>query len=118
RGAETKDISARYNIGWLNTQEPQFLPLMDFLWRNDCDMRSADEDLALWRRDHAERAAELERTLGAELFVPGCHWTYFSLNDARATLTFPTQMAEAGLIGQPRRARRTVVPRVLSRLSR
>ena len=68
RGPATKEISARYNIGWLNTQEPQFLPLMDFLWRNDCEMRSADEDLAVWRRTHGERQAELERAIGADVF--------------------------------------------------
>jgi hypothetical protein len=40
RGPATKEVSVRYNIGWLNTQGPQFLPLMDFLRRNDCEMRS------------------------------------------------------------------------------
>jgi methyltransferase family protein len=89
RSAELKEITARYNLGWVNTQEPQFLPLMDFLWRNRCTLRSADEDLALWRRDHAERQTAVERAIGADAFSPGCHWGYFSLNDAPGELTFP-----------------------------
>jgi hypothetical protein len=95
RGPDTKEISARYNIGWLNTQEPQFLPLMDFLWRNECEMHSADEDLVMWRRSHAAQQVLVEQTIGADVFAPGCHWTYFSLNDAKAKLTFPTQMHKA-----------------------
>ncbi len=121
RGPATKEISARYNIGWLNTQEPQFLPLMDFLWRNDCEMRSADEDLALWRRTHQARQAELEQAIGADVFAPGCHWTYFSLNDATASLVFPAQMERPQAAGPPPAAQseqRTIVQRVLSRLSR
>ena len=121
RGPATKEMSVRYNIGWLNTQEPQFLPLMDFLWRNDCEMRSADEDLALWRRTHGARQAEVERTIGADVFAPGCHWTYFSLNDATASLVFPAQMERPQAAGPPPAAqseRRTIVQRVLSRLSR
>ena len=121
RGPATKEISARYNIGWLNTQEPQFVPLMDFLWRNDCAMRSADEDLAVWRRDHSARQADIERAIGADVFAPGCHWTYFSLNDATASLVFPAQMerrepADQSPLAHPHQ--RTIVQRVLSRLSR
>ncbi len=90
RGPEHKDVSARYNIGWVNTQEPQFIPLMDFLWRNNCSLRSADEDLALWRKEHADRQAEIEDAIGREVFSAGCHWGYFSLNDAEKALIFPT----------------------------
>jgi len=93
RDPKLKEISARYTIGWVNTQEPQFIPLLDFLWRNRCELRSADEDLAIWRRDHAAPQREVERAIGADVFAPGCHWGYFSLNDAQASeLTFPAMM--------------------------
>jgi Cephalosporin hydroxylase len=116
RGPELKEVSARYNIGWINTQEPQFLPLVDFLWRNDCDLRSADEDLAVWRRDHGVRQAEIDKTLGPELFAPGCHWAYFSLNDARAPLTFPVQ-APRGSRTQQRSLARWVLARLASNIT-
>jgi hypothetical protein len=89
RGPELKDISARYNIGWINTQEPQFLPLTDFLWRNRCALHSADEDLAIWRQTHSERQKVIERDIGLGVISPGCHWAYFSLNEAEGDLTFP-----------------------------
>lgn len=89
RGPAHKELSARYNIGWINTQEPQFLPLADFLWRNACELRSANEDLALWRKHHAERQRLIEQDIGREVFSPGCHWAYFSLNDASGQLNFP-----------------------------
>jgi hypothetical protein len=117
RGPDTKDISARYNIGWVNTQEPQFLPLMDFLWRNDCEMHSADQDLVQWRRDHQVRQAEIERAIGADVFAAGCHWAYFSLNEARAPLVFPTQPTAAQVQRQSTGAGgRSIGSRVLSRL--
>jgi hypothetical protein len=118
RGPDTKEVSARYNIGWLNTQEPQFLPLMDFLWRNDCEMRSADEDLAVWRLNHAARQAQVEQAIGADVFAPGCHWTYFSLNDAKAALTFPALMHKAPQAEESGSGRHASPRRLLSRLSR
>jgi hypothetical protein len=95
REPELKEVSARYNIGWINTQEAQFLPLTDFLWRNQCALRSADEDLATWRKNHAERQAAVEQAIGHDEFSPGCHWAYFSLNDTEAELTFPAMPVRA-----------------------
>lgn len=93
RDPALKEVSARYTIGWVNTQEPQFIPLLDFLWRNQCELRSADEDLAIWRRDRARPQHALEQAIGADVFAPGCHWGYFSLNDAAArALTFPAML--------------------------
>jgi hypothetical protein len=89
RGDELKGESARYTIGWVNTREPQFLPLHDFLWRNDCPLHSADEDLHWFREVESVRQAQIEEMLGEQCFMPGCHWVYFSLDEARAPPTFP-----------------------------
>lgn len=95
RGNELKGQSARYTIGWVNTREPQFLALHDFLWRNDCLLHSADEDLHVFRQNQSNLQTEIEEALGRECFAAGCHWVYFSLKEARAPLTFPVLPAEA-----------------------
>lgn len=86
----------RTNIFWLNTVVDQFVPILDFCWRNRIELRSTDWEM---KEDFAKQPLclnELQQVVPEDCFSMINHWAYFTLNDAPGPLTFPLSILRAG----------------------
>jgi hypothetical protein len=83
------DAVSRTNIFWLNTVVDQFIPILDFCWRNRIELHSADWEAKLDEVDCPENVAEVTETLPDDCFSLMLHWAYFTLNESPGPLTFP-----------------------------
>ena len=77
------------NIGWMTSLQDQIVAINDFAVRNDLEIGSADHEYAQFFARHTERAAEMRRTLGDELFSTVAHWAFFSLAGKTPPFHFP-----------------------------
>jgi len=57
------------NLGWLSTIVDQAIPILDFCWRNEIELHSADLELS--KLDNLP-----------SFIVPPVHWAYFTLNES------------------------------------
>jgi hypothetical protein len=80
---------ARVNIGWMNSLQDQVIAIADFAYRNALDIGSADHAYAQYFAAHADRAEEMRRLLGDELFSTEAHFAFVSLDPARAPFHYP-----------------------------
>ncbi|CAA6606270.1 hypothetical protein MTBLM1_80186 [Rhodospirillaceae bacterium LM-1] len=90
------DRTSRTNLFWLNTVVDQFVPILDFCWRNRIDLRSADWEMKGDMADNPLALAEIERETPSDCFSVMNHWAYFSLNESPGPLTFPTSAMRCG----------------------
>jgi hypothetical protein len=81
--------TARVNIGWMNSLQDQVIAIADFATRNDLEIGSADHAYAEFFGAHPERAAEMRRCLGDELFSMEAHFAFLSLDGTAAPIHFP-----------------------------
>ncbi|MBI4534464.1 MAG: hypothetical protein HY711_11015 [Candidatus Melainabacteria bacterium] len=76
-----------YNISWLTGVVDQAIPVLDFCFRNDITLHSADKDVQE-QIDPVTRA-KLAEQLPPEIFPQLYHWAYFTLNEATGPYHFP-----------------------------
>jgi hypothetical protein len=81
--------TARLNISWLDTVVDQFLPILDFCWRNRIELRSADWEVKEDIADQPERQAVLTEAVPEDCLSTYNHWAYFTLNDCPGPYVFP-----------------------------
>lgn len=91
---ETPDEFANFNLGWLNGNVDQLIPILDFCSRNGIELRSLDHEFSGLPDG---RQKELQWMLDREM--PDFHMVYFS---ASGTRHFPRyQMRFNSQIGSP-----------------
>jgi len=72
-----QDRTQYVNLGWASAIVDQVIPIIDFCWRNDLELHSADYDLAGWRKTAFLDAME-------EPYRQLVHLAYFSMNETSA----------------------------------
>jgi hypothetical protein len=90
--------TARQNIGWVNTVTNGAAPILDFCYRNNIELHSADHELyEEIMRDEAKLTGIRARLtapikLPEAAFAPPHDFAYFTLNEARGPYRFPTRV--------------------------
>ena len=85
---------ARANIFWLDTIVGQFVPILDFCYRNRIELHSADWEVKVDFLDNDKLKKEFLDLVPSDCFQEMNHWVYFSLNEAPGACTFPAKMAK------------------------
>jgi hypothetical protein len=80
---------ARVNIGWMNSLQDQVIAVADFAVRNDIEIGSADHEYAEYFGAHPQRADEMQRLLGDEVFSVAAHYAFFSLAGKQPPFHYP-----------------------------
>jgi hypothetical protein len=88
---------ARVNLFWVNTIVDQAIAILDFCWRNDIELHSADYDGHCATAAHPEQVQAVRATWPEDLFQTCNHWVYFSLNECRGQRFFPTPTAASAV---------------------
>jgi hypothetical protein len=81
---------ARANLFWINTIVDQFIPILDFCWRNNIELHSADYELYEIKKSYPEIIESIRRAFPGDYFSEANHWAYFTLNEAEPPYNFPT----------------------------
>jgi hypothetical protein len=87
--------TGRANIFWLNTVVDQFVPILDFCWRNRIDLHSADWEMKEDLIDQPRLLEETATAMPSDCFSTMNHWAYFTLNESKGPLTFPASSFKA-----------------------
>jgi hypothetical protein len=81
--------TARLNILWLNTVVDQFIPILDFCWRNRIELHSADWEVKEDLVDCHVKLDAVRAVLPDDAFSPVTHWAYFTMNESSGPWCFP-----------------------------
>jgi hypothetical protein len=95
---KTGSWDSRVNIGWMNSIQDQVIALADFSARNDLEIGSADHEFATFFGADPDRAAEMRRAVGDELFSTIAHWAFLSLMGRTGPFHFPAVSARRPLV--------------------
>lgn len=79
----------RVRLGHIESTVEQAVAIVDFASRNGIPLESADHSIRTRIGDDPGKLQEMRQVLGEELFSLCGNWFYFSLGDARQSLTFP-----------------------------
>jgi hypothetical protein len=96
--SRTQSWDSRVNIGWMNSIQDQVIALADFSARNDLEIGSADHEFATFFGTDSERASDMRRAIGDELFSTIGHWAFLSLMGRAGPFHFPAVTARRPLV--------------------
>ncbi len=77
------------NLFWLCTIVDQVLPILDFCFRNDIELHSADYEMHEVKTQNPQLINDLTQVLSCEFFSEVTHWAYFTLNESSGPGFFP-----------------------------
>jgi hypothetical protein len=80
----------RVVLGNLNSGVEQAVAITDFASRNNVPFDSADHCIHTFMKSDAVRIEEMRQSLGNEMFNLMAYWFWFTLNDHRCDIHFPT----------------------------
>ena len=81
---------AGFSFGHIFSRVSQAISAVDFAARNQMPLHSADESYFAELGDSPKKFAELKQLFGADGFSLNGHWFWFTLDEAREELTFPS----------------------------
>ncbi len=79
----------RVRLGNIDSAVEQSVAVVDFVSRNGIAFDSADHSFDREIVRVKEKYEEMQKVLGNDLFSPGGHWFWFTLNDSSEPITFP-----------------------------
>ncbi|HGJ64029.1 TPA: hypothetical protein ENS27_01425 [bacterium] len=77
-------------LGNIDSAVEQAVAIVDFTSRNKIELHSATHELHEMLGHDEEKKRVLTELIGSDLFSLQAHWFWFSLNEAKLSLTFPT----------------------------
>lgn len=102
--------SPKYRIGHVHSGVEQIISILDFAWRNDMPVHSADESIHRAVEAQPAAAAEMSAQLG-EFYSPLAHWHWFRLSEARYALEYPRPPAQEPFMSRLRIAAKILLNR-------
>jgi len=81
---------ARVNIGWMNALQDQVVAIADFAWRNSVEVGSADHEYAQFFAACPQRADEMRRIVGDDVFSMPAEFAFLMLDPERGPVHYPT----------------------------
>lgn len=84
-----RDSGGTFWLGHVCSHVAQAVSVIDFTARNRLPLHSAGEELHAEFAADADRAAEMRRLLGDDLFALPAHWMWFSPDEAEPPLFYP-----------------------------